>query len=122
MTALRQVAQRATDLDASTAFYRDRVGLSVIATFDPPGLVFLDAGGGLRLMLAANAPSATLYFTVDDVELAVEELRGAGVPVESEPHVIFRDDAGQFGPAGQEERMAFVRDPSGNLVGLVDRR
>jgi hypothetical protein len=44
------------------------------------------------------------------------------VPVEAEPHVIHTDTEGQFGAAGGEEWMAFVRDPDDNLVGLVERR
>ena len=40
----------------------------------------------------------------------------------SEPHMIFRDDAGQFGDAGVEEWMAFCQDTEGNTVGFVERR
>ncbi|MEX2279748.1 MAG: VOC family protein [Acidimicrobiia bacterium] len=36
MTALRQVAQRAEDLDRAVTFYRDILGLRLIARFDPP--------------------------------------------------------------------------------------
>jgi len=35
---------------------------------------------------------------------------------------VFEDAFGQFGPPGETEWMAFCRDPSGNLVGLVTRR
>jgi hypothetical protein len=36
--------------------------------------------------------------------------------------VIFDDHAGQFGPAGEAEEMAFFRDSEGNLVGLSARK
>ena len=64
-------------------------------------------------------PSALLYLRVDDVAATVERLRGQGVVVESEPHVIFRHEDDTLGPAGTDEWHAFVRDSEGNLVGLV---
>jgi len=63
--------------------------------FDPPGLVFFDAGQ-VRLLLEAAAPSALLYLRVDDVRTAIEELRGRGVKIISEPHEIFFDTEGTF--------------------------
>ena len=118
---LHQVAQRADDLDVSVAFYRDVLGLPFLARFDPPGLAFFDLGGS-RLLLEQGAPPALLYLHVPDVDAASEELVAAGVEFESPPHTIFTDEAGQFGPAGEEERMAFLRDPAGNLIALAGRR
>ena len=115
-----QVAQHAEDLNRATAFYRDVLGLRWIATFEPPGLVFFDLGG-TRLLLERQAPSAVLYLGVDDVVAEVERLRAAGVRIESEPHVIFTDDDGRFGPAGMAETMAFIRDSEDNIVGLASR-
>ena len=119
--SLLQVAQHAQDLGRATAFYRDVLGLRWIATFEPPGLVFFDLGG-TRLLLEKSAPTAVLYLGVDDVAVEVERLRAVGVRIESEPHVIFTDEAGQFGPAGMVETMAFFRDSEDNLVGLASRR
>jgi len=121
VTGLRQVAQRAEDLDRAVAFYRDVVGLELIARFDPPGLAFFRMGA-TRLLLEANAPSAILYLGVDDVAEATDALRARGVAIESEPHVIFADQDGRFGPAGEAEEMAFFRDSEGNLVGLSGRK
>ena len=39
----------------------------------------------------------------------------------SPPAVMHVDSAGQFGPAGEAEWMAFLKDPAGNTIGLVDR-
>ena len=121
ITGLRQVAQHAEDLDRAVAFYRDVVGLPFLARFDPPGLAFFSLGA-TRLLIEKGAPPALLYLEVTDVAGAVEDLRSRGVAIESEPHVIFVDDQGQFGPAGEEEVMAFFRDSEGNLVGLATRR
>jgi len=43
------------------------------------------------------------------------------VPIDTEPHLIHTDSDGIFGDAGWDERMAFVRDSEGNLVGLASR-
>ena len=121
MPRLVQVAQRATDFDATTAFYADLLGVQPVATFDPPGLAFFDLDG-VRLLLERGATSSLLYLEVDDVEQRVEHLRALGVEVETEPHVIFEHEDDRLGPAGTQEWMAFVRDSEGNLVGLVEQR
>ena len=118
---LRQVAQRAVDLDRAVTFYRDVLGARLLARFDPPGLAFFDLGG-VRLLLETAAPPALLYLHVDDVETACTALRARGVDLEAEPHMIHADEAGLFGPPGGEEWMAFLRDSEGNLVGLSSRR
>ena len=121
MTGLRQVAQRAEDLDRAVRFYQDTVGLRLIASFDPPGLAFFDLDG-VRLLVERGAPSALLYLDSNDIDAWVESLRATGVTIVTEPHMIFRDDDGSFGDPGVEEWMAFFRDSEDNLVGLVERR
>ena len=118
---LHQVAQRATDLDRSVAFYGGVLGLVLIARFEPPGLAFFRLGE-TRLLLEGLAPSTTLYLRVADISAAHEELCRRGVVFEDEPHLIHRDDDGRFGAAGQEEWMTFFRDPDGNLLALAARR
>ena len=118
---LRQVAQHVEDMNRAVAFYRDVVELDLIARFDPPGLAFFDLGSS-RLLLEAGAPPALLYLGVDDVASMTEQLRAAGVTIESEPHIIHVDEAGEFGPPGEAEEMSFFRDSERNLVGLAGRR
>ena len=113
-----QVAQHADDLDRATAFYENLLGEAVAARFDPPGLVFFNVGIG-RLLLEKGAPSALVYLQVDDVAATVDRLRGDGVKIVSEPHVIFTHDDDTIGPAGNDEWMAFIEDSEGNTVGLV---
>jgi catechol 2,3-dioxygenase-like lactoylglutathione lyase family enzyme len=119
---LHQVAMTATNLDASVAFYRDVIGLKFIARFDPPGLAFFGLGGGTRLMLSAGSSSATLYFLVDDLKTAYADFHKRGVSFLQPPAMIHRDDLGQFGKKGNEEWMAFFKDPSGNTLALVEKR
>ena len=120
-TRLHQVSQRAHDLDRAVAFYRDVLGYPLVARFDPPGLAFFDLGN-TRLLLEAAAPSVVLYLEVDDLAVAHRDLVAAGVIIVAEPHLIHHDEAGQFGPTGGEEWMAFFRDSEDNLLALVERR
>ena len=117
---LHQVAQHADDLDRATDFYSRLLDAGPLARFDPPGLVFF-ALGSTRLLLERGAPSALLYLRVDDVRRKVAELGDAGVEVHTRPHEIFPDQDGVFGPAGEAEWMAFVKDSDGNLLGLATR-
>jgi catechol 2,3-dioxygenase-like lactoylglutathione lyase family enzyme len=119
---LHQIALTATNLDLAVEFYRDILGLKFIARFDPPGLAFFSLSGGARLLLSSTASQAHLYFIVDDIDGAVNELKKRGVAFLHPPAMIHRDEAGNFGKKGNEEWMAFFRDPSGNLIGLVEKR
>ncbi|MET1089090.1 MAG: methylmalonyl-CoA epimerase [Arthrobacter sp.] len=117
---LIQVAQYAADLERAAVFYSELLAVQPTAVFDPPGLVFFDLDG-LRLLLEREAPRALLYLEVPDVRRSVEELKGRGVEIEAEPHVIFRHSDGRLGPGGTDEWMAFIRDSEGNTLGLVSQ-
>lgn len=118
---LHQVAQRAIDLDQSIEFYRDALGARFIVKYDPPGLAFFDLDG-VRLLLEGGASSATLYLWVEDIEAAHRRLAARGVAFDAPPHLIHRDDTGEFGPPGEEEWMAFFKDPAGNILAIASRR
>ncbi len=119
---LHQVAFPVSDLGRATAFYTDLLGAEPIATYDPPGLVFFDLDG-VRLLLDRQAgPGATIYLRVDDVEQAVARLAARGVEVTEPAHVVFPDEDGTFGPPGEDEWLAGIRDSEGNLVCLAARR
>lgn len=117
---IHQIAIFARDLDESIAFYRDTLGATYLAKFDPPGLVFFDFGG-TRILLEKTGPKASVYFRVADIEAAYQELVAKGIKFIAEPQMIFRDDNGVFGSAGEEEWMAFFSDPSDNILALTSR-
>ena len=121
LNRIHQIAIYAKDLDEATSFYRDTLGAKFLQKFDPPGLVFFDFSG-TRILLEQTGQKATLYFRVDDIEAAYEELQRNGVQFLQAPHMIFRDDSGMFGDAGEEEWMAFFNDPSGNTLALASRK
>lgn len=117
---IHQIAVHSSDLDRSVAFYRDTLGARFIARFDPPGLAFFSLGD-TRILLEKAGPPATLYFRVEDIHASYEQLRARGVRFDAAPELIHRDEAGQFGPPGMEEWMAFFRDPDGNVLALASQ-
>jgi methylmalonyl-CoA/ethylmalonyl-CoA epimerase len=121
LRGLHQVGQRATDLDRAVSFYQDVLGFTFVAKFDPPGLAFFDLGN-VRLLLENGSHSSVLYLDVEDIDTAYATLQARGVEFVAAPHLVFRDDNGQFGAAGEEEWMAFFQDPDGNTLALLERR
>lgn len=121
VSSLRQVAIASNDLVVSREFYQNTLGMTFVAEYDPPGLVFFDLQG-TRLLIEKGATASTLYFWVDDIDASFAELSDAGVVFESTPHMIFRDSDGVFGTASEEEWMAFFKDPAGNTLALATRK
>ncbi len=119
---LHQVAVFSRDLDETKSFYEETLGARFLAYFEgPPGLLFFDFLG-TRILFEKAAPTATLYFWVDDLDASYEALKAKGVAFTGKPHPIFRDERGIFGTAGHVESMAFFNDPSGNTVALATRQ
>jgi len=121
---LHQVALTSSDLERSIGFYQDVLGLPLIASFEPPGLAFFRVGD-VRLSIQkvdeVEATSSVIYLAVQEINAAVDSLKEQSIELEREPEVVFRDDKGQFGEAGEEEWMAFFRDPDGHLLAFASR-
>jgi predicted enzyme related to lactoylglutathione lyase len=107
------------NLDRALAFYRDGLGLAVAREFgegDRRGVVFFAGGGLIEVVGGGGAPPAgpsgtgpvVLWLQVRDVEEALAELAGRGVPV-VRPAVLE--------PWGLVE--AWVDDPDGLRIHLV---
>ena len=116
--SIGQVGMTVEDLDACVEFYRDRLGLRLIARA-APGLAFFDCDG-VRLMLSAaqsGTPSgnSVLYFTVEDIQGCCAELTERGVAVGNGPVLV-------HSAADYELWMAFFEDPSGNTVAVMEER
>ncbi|WP_406871651.1 VOC family protein [Aminobacter sp. P9b] len=120
--ALRQVALSAgRDIDDTLGFWLDVFGLPVHARYDPPGIAFIIAGN-VRLFFTGGVPQATVYLDISDLDSFYETASDNGVAFTTAPTLVHRDAAGEFGPAGECEWMAFLKDPAGNTIGLVERR
>ncbi|QPC92566.1 VOC family protein [Mesorhizobium sp. INR15] len=119
--AVRQVALSAgRDLDVTLSFWRDVLGLGVHARFDPPGIAFIMAGD-VRLLFTDGVPAGTVYLDMTSLDDFHAGAKSAGVPFTAPPKLVHRDTEGQFGRAGESEWMAFLKDPAGNTIGLVER-
>ena len=120
--AVRQVALAAgRNLDGTLAFWREVIGLPVHALYDPPGIAFIMVGS-VRLLFTDGVPAGTVYLDMHDLDAFHASAKAAGVPFTAPPKLVHLDREGQFGPAGEEEWMAFLKDPAGNTIGLVERR
>lgn len=127
LSRLSQVALSCTDLKRAIGFYRDVLGLELVAEFSPPGLACFRMGPTSLLIEAHGGDDAepihgnsVLYFAVDDIDSAVSQLVSRGVKFDSEPHLIFRDDDGVFGRRGTETWMAFFKDPDGSVLAISE--
>jgi predicted enzyme related to lactoylglutathione lyase len=114
-----QIHITVTDLDRSVAFYRDVLGLEHLFTVAGQPMAFLD-GGGVRLYLGVTSDERfvsrpTIYYRVPDVDAAWTEVTGRGAAEISGPQLVHRDGS-------TELWMAFVSDPDGIPVGLMEER
>jgi predicted enzyme related to lactoylglutathione lyase/DNA-binding CsgD family transcriptional regulator len=113
-----QVSLYVRDVKRAERFYGQTLGLSHHFTFGD--LAFFDMAG-TRLYLHAVPEEkwqkgSILYFLVDDIAVAYEQLREHGVHTMGAPHNIYTDDA-----TGTEEWMAFFDDGEGNTLALMSR-
>jgi methylmalonyl-CoA/ethylmalonyl-CoA epimerase len=113
-----QIALYVSDVDRAERFYRDTLGLRLLFRFGD--LVFFDCAG-IRLMLEGGHESTgrreqfCVYFRVDGIEAAVAALRSRQVYFEREPHLVAR-------MPDHELWMAFLHDPDGNLLALMEEK
>ena len=104
-------------MDRAVAFYRDRLGLTLLFQA-PPKLAFFDCDG-IRLMLAepepgsaAGRPGAVLYFKVDDIQATHRALLDKGVEFVGVPHLIAK-------MPDHDLWLAEFRDADGNTLALM---
>jgi len=114
LARIGQLHVAVTDVERSTAFYRDRLGLPFLFAY--PGMAFFDCGG-VRLFLSApegddDRGTSTIYFSVPEIGAAVAALEARGVIFIEGAHVVHRTPEYQLW-------MAFLRDPDGHVIGLM---
>jgi predicted enzyme related to lactoylglutathione lyase len=112
MTRIGNVLYPADDVEATVAFYRDALGLTVkfqdgsrFAALDGGGTTFAIAGPEEQLL---REPAVS--FKVDDVAAKVTELTAAGAVLVREPE------------EGPHEIRAVLTDPAGNAFVLYASR
>ncbi len=111
---LGQVSRTVRSLAESVEFYRDRLGVPHLYSFDNLGFFDLsDARLFLNETDQWNKDESILYFNVADIDAACAALQEAGVEIIKQPHMIHTHDD------GAQEWMAFLEDPEGRPLGLM---
>ena len=109
------------DVDRAKDFYRDTLGLRLVAEEPPFAPVFEANGIMLRLGMAKELPSArgtVLGCQVPDLTTAVQELGQAGIHFERYPQMK-QDELGIWtAPTGA--KVAWFKDPDGNILSVSE--
>lgn len=119
VSAIGQIAITVSDVGKALTFYRDVLGLPFL--FSPsPQLAFLKAGD-VRIMLSTPqgggqvGANSILYFKTSGIESMHGALIARGVTNERLPQLAAK-------MPDHELWLSFVRDPDGNLVGLMEEK
>src|SRR5436853_6768951 len=110
-----QIALTVDDTERATAFYRDVVGLTFLFAA-PPRLAFFDVGGTWLMLGPPEGArqerfASILYFDVDDIQAACEDMKRKGAKFRTEPHCVHRDGT-------RELWLADFYDSEGNTMCL----
>jgi predicted enzyme related to lactoylglutathione lyase len=119
LSEIGQIAISVSDVSKARTFYRDVLGLKFL--FDAgPNLAFFGAGS-IRIMLTlpegngAVGKNSVLYFKVRDLAATHRAIVERGAKDERSPALVAK-------MPDHELWMAFVRDPDGNLIGLMNEK
>jgi glyoxylase I family protein len=120
---MHHISIQTRDWETSLQFYRDVLGMEIVAEFGPPErpIVLLDVGDGSHIELFAPDPdpessekqitsNLILHFALatTDTHAAVERVRKAGYEITSEPRKVEL--------SGMQVTYAFFRGPNGEEV------
>jgi predicted enzyme related to lactoylglutathione lyase len=119
LSDIGQIALVVSDVTKATTFYRDVLGLKFLFGAGP-NLAFLQAGS-VRLMLSTPqghgeaGKNSILYFKVNDVTATHAAIVARGAQMERAPALTAK-------MPDHELWIGFVRDPDGNLIGLMEEK
>ena len=119
LSSIRQIAVTVSNVDVALQFYRDILGIPFLFSAGTE-LAFLDASG-VRLMLSTPQGAGSvghnsiLYFTVSDIVATQANLVARGAKQERAPALAAK-------MPDHELWTGFLKDPDGNLVGLMEEK
>ena len=122
VTRTRTPISRVKNLAASRSFYEQTLGLSPVHE-EGGELVVYQSGNSLlnvyRSDFAGTNKATAVTWTVDDVDEVVKKLKSRGVTFEhyDMPGLTRAGDV----HVGNDMRVAWFKDPDGNILNLVDR-
>lgn len=107
------------DADRSRRFYVDVLGLTFISD-DPFAITIRTGGTDIRIsrVEAFNpSPHTLLGWKVADIDAAVAQFTAAGISFERYPF-LEQDDKGIWSAPDGEAKVAWFKDPDGNVLSL----
>jgi len=119
LSTIRQIAITVSDVETAVEFYHEILGLDLLFRAGP-NLAFLDADG-TRIMLTTPQGAGTvgansiLYFSVDDIVSTHDAFVEKGATSERAPELAAK-------MPDHDLWTGFLRDPDGNLVGLMEEK
>src|SRR5436305_15037246 len=119
LSEIRQIAITVYDVAIALPFYRDVLGLTFLFSSSPT-LAFLQAGS-IRIMLSTPqgagkaGANSILYFEAGDIAATQAAIVARGAVEERPPQLAAR-------MPDHELWIGFVRDPDGNLIGLMEEK
>ncbi len=111
------------DMAAAKKFYSETLGLTV--KDNPMGLIELQTEGNNNIIIypKPNHEAATftiLNFPVNDVEKTVDDLIAKGVVFEQ--YKELHTDAKGISHNPQGPKIAWLKDPSGNILSIIQQK
>jgi predicted enzyme related to lactoylglutathione lyase len=111
------------DVSKAKQFYGATLGLEVSENAEMGGLLELHLAGGTTVLVYPKpdhkaATFTILNFPVDDIDKAVDELAGRGVNFEHYEGKLKTDPKGIF--RGEGPKIAWFRDPAGNILSVLE--
>ncbi len=119
LSEIRQIAITVADVGTALPFYRDVLGLTFL--FSPAANLAFLAAGSVRIMLTTPQGAGTpghnsiLYFKVTDITATHAAIVQRGAKSERAPQLAAK-------LPDHELWSSFLRDPDGNLIGLMEEK
>lgn len=111
------------DLAKAKKFYGDILGLTIVD--NPMGIIELHWENGNKIILYPKpdhlpATFTVLNFPVNDLEATVDTLMEKGITFEQYEGEIKTDKKGIFRSEGNGPNIAWFKDPSGNILSVIE--
>lgn len=115
------------DPAAARQFYAETLGVDVSDVPGMKGLLQLNLAGGVKVLVYPKpdhvpATFTVLNFPVQDVERTRDALVERGVRFEIYEKGPVKTDAKGIASGGEGPRIAWFRDPSGNILSVLEQR
>ena len=115
------------DLDAARKFYAETLGVEVSDVPGMRGIFQLELAGGVRVLVYPKpdhtpATFTVLNFPVESVERTHAALAERGVRFDVYKEGPVKTDAKGIFSAGGGPKIAWFRDPSGNILSILEQR